>query len=63
VDNADPPQVENSETAGAKAWQVGDLKKFLAATKEERLYPLGSRWRSPGYAAARRWDSSGKTST
>ena len=40
VDNADPPRTVDSELLAAKAWQVGDLNKFLGHPKDDRLYPL-----------------------
>jgi integrase len=56
VDNADPPRTVDGESEAAKAWQVADLKKFLASAKDDRLYPL---WLTLALTGLRRGEALG----
>ncbi|MHB8870280.1 MAG: tyrosine-type recombinase/integrase [Thermoleophilia bacterium] len=56
VDNADPPRTVDSELAAAKAWQVADLKRFLARVQDDRLHPL---WLTLALTGLRRGEALG----
>ncbi|MHB1343036.1 MAG: tyrosine-type recombinase/integrase [Thermoleophilia bacterium] len=56
VDNADPPRAVDGELAAAKAWQVADLKTFLARMHEDRLHPL---WLTLALTGLRRGEALG----
>ena len=56
VDNADPPRTVDSELLAAKAWQVGDLKTFLASVHDDRLHPL---WLTLALTGLRRGEALG----
>ncbi|MCZ7665166.1 MAG: site-specific integrase [Thermoleophilia bacterium] len=56
AENADPPRASDPTLSANRAWQAEDLKTFLEAVKEDRLYPL---WLTLGLTGLRRGEALG----
>jgi len=56
AESADPPRQVDPKLSAGRAWQAEDLKKFLEAVKNERLYPL---WLTLALTGLRRGEALG----
>lgn len=56
ADKADPPAARVTEANEMKTWSAKELKKFLEATKDDRLHPL---WRTLASTGMRRGEALG----